>query len=61
VLLSLLGHIILDVEVRLGVFLEFVERESVLDDADLSPLVLLGSKDLLDLFLVIGPLGQLAI
>jgi hypothetical protein len=61
VLLSLLGHIILDVEVRLGVFLEFVERESVLDDADLSPLVLLGSEDLLDLFLVIGPLGQLAI
>jgi hypothetical protein len=61
VLLSLLGHIILDVEVCLGVFLEFVERESVLDNADLSPLVLLGSKDLLDLFLVVGPLSQFAI
>jgi hypothetical protein len=55
--LGLLAHIILDVKIGGSVFLELFERESMLDDDDLGPLVLLGSKDFLDFFLVVRPLS----
>jgi hypothetical protein len=61
VLLGLLGHVLLDLKVRFGVFIQLFERESMFDNANLLPLVLLRREDLLDLFFIIRPFSKLAI
>jgi hypothetical protein len=58
---GLITDLIFDVEDFALVLFEFVEREDILHNADLGPLVLLGSKSLLDLLLVIGPFGEFAV
>lgn len=58
--LCLLAHVFLDLEDRGIVFVELGERESVSQDADFCPLVLLGRKSFGDFFFVIGPFCKFA-
>lgn len=56
-LLSLIAHVVLDVEVGGLILLEFLKREGMLDDADLGPLVPPRREGYGDFFFVIRPLS----
>jgi hypothetical protein len=60
-LFSFAAEVLLDVEVGSLIFVELLQSKGLLDDYDFGPLVLLGSESLGNLFLVVGPLGELAV